>query len=519
MATVAHHGPFRCRGLEFLKLLLYVGIMILGFLSLDNNIWDADRGQWILVMAYLGIWRYVWWTLHFIRAIIYGKTVFPRLRERSDQLWRSGWRPQELVFMMTTFYEERTITERVILSIIREVERVGVPARIFVGSGTAMDEKIIEQSVQRFGKNANIEVNFVRQNLPGKRIAIGLTLRAISRRKVARDTPIVFIDGDTLLSPGCLERCLPMFPLLPGMHALTTDEQPILYAPKWVRNWFDLRFAQRHMVMQSHALSKKVLTLTGRMSIFRAAKVLDLDFIRTIEADSLDHWLWGRFRFLSGDDKSTWYSLLRERAEMLYVPDALVWTVDTIQENVLERMKQNLLRWSGNMLRNGARAIALGPRRVGLFIWWCIVDQRIAMWTSLAAPAALLAAGFIVSKSYWTSYLLWVLLTRLFLASLIFYHDRRLNMSYPLILYLNQMTNAAVKVYLLFRLPNQRWANRQDQRYTPAVGFRWAVKNLVALYLTIFYITVFLFLILIYIGVLRPLEFVTFLHIIGFSPS
>ena len=518
--VIAHQGPFRWKAAELFKLFLYCGVMVVGFLTLDNNIWDADRGQWILVMAYLGIWRYVWWLTHFVRAVLYGKLVFPRLRARANALWDQGWRPEELVFMMTTFYEERVVTEKVILSIIYEAQRVGVPTRIFVGSGAAIDEKIIQQSVKRFGKDMDIEVIFVRQNQPGKRMAIGLALRAISRKKVASNTPIMFIDGDTILAPNCLKNCLPLLALRPNMHAMTTDEQPILYGPKFLRRWFDLRFAQRHMVMQSQALSNKVLTLTGRLSIFRAKKVTDIKFIRLIEADCLDHWLWGRFRFLSGDDKSTWYALLKDRAEMLYVPDALCWTVDTIRkEDMYHRMIQNLLRWSGNMLRNGARAIALGPRRVGFFIWWCIVDQRIAMWTSLAAPLAMISAGFIVSKSYWTSYLLWVMLTRLFLASLIFYHDRRLEMSYPFVLYVNQMVNAVTKVYLLFRLPNQRWANRQDQRYTPAEGFKWAVKNSIALYLTVFYVLTFLFVLLIYIGVLRPPPFGTVMSILGFSPS
>ena len=519
-SVVAHNGPFRWKAIELLKLFLYIGAIIVGFLTLDNNIWDADRGQWILVMAYLGIWRYVWWTTHFVRALVYGRVIFPRLRLQSDALWDKGWRPEELVFMMTTFYEERVVTEKVILGIIREVERVGVPARIFVGSGTSVDEKIIQQSVKRFGKGMDIEVIFVRQNQPGKRMAIGLALRAISRQKVGRNTPVIFIDGDTILGPDCLKRCLPLFALKPKMHALTTDEHPILYGPKSLRHWFDLRFAQRHMVMQSHSLSGKVLTLTGRMSIFRAKKVTDINFIRLIEADCLDHWLWGRFRFLSGDDKSTWYALLKDRAEMLYVPDAMCWTVDTIAEkDKYDRMIQNLLRWSGNMLRNGARAIALGPWRVGLFIWWCIVDQRIAMWTSLAAPLAMLSAGFIVNKSYWTSYVLWVLLTRLFLASLIWYHDRRINMAYPMVLYVNQMVNAFTKVYLLFRLPNQRWANRQDQRYSPAEGVKWAIKNSIALYLTVFYVATFVFVLLLYIGVLHTTEFGTVMSYLGFSSS
>jgi len=221
---------------------------------------------------------------------------------------------------------------------------------------------------------------------------------------------------------------------------MAQDEQRVTYAPKLTKDQGRIDWTREAASLHNHIRAMhpwpgayfdwtapcgktggKVLTLTGRLSIFRAKKVTDLKFIRLIEADCLDHWLWGRFRFLSGDDKSTWYALLKDRAEMLYVPDALCWTVDTIsEEGMYQRMIQNLLRWSGNMLRNGARAIALGPRRVGFFIWWCIVDQRIAMWTSLAAPLAMISAGFIVSKSYWTSYVLWVMLTRLFLSCLIF---------------------------------------------------------------------------------------------------
>ena len=36
-------------------------------------------------------------------------------------------------------------------------------------------------------------------------------------------------------------------------------------------------------------------------------------------------------------------------------------------------------------------------------------------------------------------------------------------MSYPWILYLNQLINASVKVYCIFRLSKQRWANRGNQ--------------------------------------------------------
>ena len=130
-----------------------------------------------------------------------------------------------------------------------------------------------------------------------------------------------------------------------------------------------MRFAQRRIGMQSHALAGMILTLTGRLSLFRAHYVTSHEFIDIVEEDFLEHWLWGRFRFLSGDDKSTWYYMLREGARTIYVPDAYCITIESIHGSGYDRMVQNLRRWSGNMLRNGARAIALGPRRVGLFTW------------------------------------------------------------------------------------------------------------------------------------------------------
>ena len=165
---------------------------------------------------------------------------------------------------------------------------------------------------------------------------------------------------------------MPLFHLYSDLQAVTTDEEVICIGPAWIRSWLTMRFAQRRLAMQSHALAGRVLTLTGRMSVFRARHIIRYDFIRLLEADHLSHWLWGDFRFLSGDDKSTWYYMLKNGARTLYVPDAHGYTVEVIEGSGLERMVQNFRRWSGNMLRNGSRAIALGPRRMPFFIWWCI---------------------------------------------------------------------------------------------------------------------------------------------------
>ncbi|WP_372922178.1 glycosyltransferase, partial [Roseovarius sp.] len=223
--------------------------------------------------------------------------------------------------------------------------------------------------------------------------------------------------------------------------------------------------------MQSHALSRRVLTLTGRMSVFRARYIVDETFIRTIEADHLDHWLWGRFRFLSGDDKSTWYHLLSRRAKMTYVPDATVYTIEVIKGSGLERMVQNFRRWSGNMLRNGARAIALGPRAMPVFIWWCVVDQRIAMWTMMVSPVLAVFATMIDPIYFW-NVLIWLVASRLVLSTVLYTYARKPDLSWPFILYFNQFINAGVKIYMIFHLSKQKWSNRGNQSAGEGTGWK-----------------------------------------------
>jgi glycosyltransferase Alg8 len=166
-------------------------------------------------------------------------------------------------------------------------------------------------------------------------------------------------------------------------------------------------------------------------------------------------------------------------------------------------MVQNLRRWSGNMLRNGARAIALGPRRTGFFIWWCIVDQRIAMWTTLVSPILGVMGAVLVSPAFLVTYFIWIAVTRLWQAVVLFGYSREVHLVYPLLLYVNQVVNAAVKVYCLFRLSKQRWTNRGDQKAGFGGGLADQIRNGVAFYLTAVAMSVLVLAIVSYAGVLR----------------
>lgn len=484
-------------------------IIFIIMFSIPNRFFSAELYVFSLTLGTLGCWRFGWWFTHAMRAEFYRRHKWPPIRKKAQKLWDEGWRPKRLHIQMTTYFEEPSITKRVIGSILGQIRREKIPTTLYIGTGSAYDECVIREFAETYAQDIPDDLAklvFIRQNQPGKRMAIGLILRAINRNGIDKDDLVIFMDGDALYGDDVLEKSLSIFGIDPELQALTTDEEVICYGPKWINSWLNMRFAQRRLAMQSHAVSDKVLTLTGRMSVFRAQHMLNLKFIRTIEADHLDHWLWGRFRFLSGDDKSTWYHMLCCEAKMAYVPDATVYTIEVIKENGFERMVQNFRRWSGNMLRNGSRAIALGPRKLNPFIWWCVVDQRIAMWTMLVGPILSMMMIWVEPVVFWGC-IIWIVGSRLILCMFLYTYSRYVDMSWPFILYINQLTNALVKVYMLFHLSKQKWSNRGNQSSSDGVGLKVKIRNHFAKFQLISIFVGFLYMLMIYAG-LVPFPFV-----------
>ncbi|MGE0627097.1 MAG: glycosyltransferase [Hyphomicrobiaceae bacterium] len=446
------------------KLLVYLTVCYIAASMLPNSVWSPQTKQFVYSIGLLGVWRYSWWLTHYVRAKIFRNVKYPAMAARAAALWDAGWRPRHIHVQMTTFREHRATSEAVVRALVREIRDAGVPATIWLGSSERADEQRIARHLGLIGGDCDITLRIIRQNQPGKRIAIALILRAMSRAGLGNDDIVIFMDGDFIIDKGAVRRCFPLFAADPGLHALTTDEHVIVHGPRWVQSMLDLRFAQRRMAMMSHALSGRVITLTGRMSVFRATHIVSQEFIRLQEADFLDHWLWGRFRFLSGDDKSTWYALLKQGVKMTYVPDSSGYTVEHIEGSGVRRMVENTRRWSGNTLRNGARAIALGPWRMPLFIWWVLIDQRLAMWTMLVSPILAIAGSMIVGGAFFLSYLIFLAVSRLLSALILAQYARWMDFNFPWVLYANQINNAAVKVYMLWRLSKQKWTNRGNQR-------------------------------------------------------
>ena len=85
------------------------------------------------------------------------------------------------------------------------------------------------------------------------------------------------------------------------------------------------------------------------------------------------------------------------------------------------------------------------------------------MWILLVSPCRAISAAVLVGYEYVLSYIIFVALSRLFLSLILCIYSRQVDLSYSWILYLNQVINASVKVYCIFRLSKQRWSNRGNQ--------------------------------------------------------
>jgi glycosyltransferase Alg8 len=269
------------------------------------------------------------------------------------------------------------------------------------------------------------------------------------------------MDGDTLVNHGALARSLEVLNDHPRLHAVTIANRVRTENGGLVRAWYELRFAQRHLIMASLALSERLLVLTGRFSMFRAEVALTPAFIARLEQDSIDTWRYGRIPLLTGDDKSTWFALVERGLRMTYVPDVDVVCAEELPDPsfFVSAVKLNR-RWLGNSLRNNARSLALGPTRLGWFPWLALVDQRLSKWTALVGLTAALILS--VTSSWWAlpAYFVWVMLVRSIQSVIIGALNGQARIWYPPLLYFNQLLTAVVKLTVAFQLDRQSWTRQ-----------------------------------------------------------
>lgn len=442
-------------------LIIFALSLVAGAFLVPANWWDGASPAFLLLLGAIGIWRYSWGLLHLLRSLVYRHIVFPKMRRRVDALGEAGM-PSHVYLLITSFRISVATTERVYRGAIEEAAMSGLPCTLVASVVDIGDEWLVRRLFNTYAKGSDIGLEIVRIAGTGKRDALAEAFRAIAAHNPTADAAVCVIDGDSILEPGLLRASLPFLNAYPAAGALTTDEVCEVEGSRVFRDWYNMRFAQRQILMSSMGLSRRVLTLTGRMSAFRASVVCDPAFISTVESDYIDHWRFGRLKFLTGDDKSSWFHLLRSGREMLYIPDVRINTIESPPDpNFGIASTQLMMRWFGNMLRTNSRALALGPRRMGLFTWWAILDQRLSMWTSLTGITGALLLAASGRFEFVIAYFYWVLISRFILTMILLTARRRVSWTYPFLLYYNQIYGSMVKTYMFFHLDRQKWTRQE----------------------------------------------------------
>lgn len=470
----------------FAGFVLYSLCLILAVLSLPDVALTPGSKQFILIIGIIALWRYSWGLTHFIRALIYKNIVFPKYR-RIERQNANDLMPSKIYLLVTSFRIESQTTLDVFRSTIREAINSGTNCVILPSLVEKSDETAIKQLFLSMKPPERVQMKFVRIPGTGKRDGLAQGFRAISRDLPPDDAVVAVIDGDTILDDGLISQTATFFKMMPDIGALTTDETCEVKGSKIIKSWHSLRFAQRQLLMSSMGLSKRVLTLTGRMSMFRGSIITNPEFINQVQNDYLQHWRFGRLKFLTGDDKSSWFWVLKNKWSMLYVPDVQIHTVEhPPHRNFLVASTILMRRWFGNMLRTNERALQIPPHVTGYFTWWCLMDQRLSMWTALSGPVFVTLLSMKHGASFFLIYLVWIGLTRWVMSFTLLAARPEMSWRYPFLLYYNQIYGSLIKTYVFFRLNKQSWTRQKTKLSSGGSRFdqfmiNWSSRGLNAL--------------------------------------
>lgn len=440
---------------------VYLAILAFLMLWVSGSDLAQAREAWV-VIGLVGAWRYSWAALNFARAALYCRRDYPRLRAHSEAAYEERDRPARAFFLVTSYRIPQEVTAKVYRSVFRAALASKGGAEVVASVVSPEDAHLIKALHAQICVGSGVALTVDRLQGTGKRDALAAGLRKITKRHPTPEDIVLLVDGDSCVPEDIVARSAPFF-TNPRVGALTTNEVAKIARPGLFEDWFNLRFDQRQVMMCSMGLSRRVLTLTGRMSVFRADLATHGEFIRAVENDYIDHWRLGRLRFLTGDDKSTWFWLLRYGYQMLYLPDVQSVSLESQPKAYFGPSAITLMvRWFGNMLRTNGRALALSRRQIGPFAWWSLLDQRMSIWTTLIGPTAAILAGLLYDPMIFIAYGLWVMLTRyVFCAAIAGFNGKGFRATYPGLLYFSQLGGALVKSYVSFRLDRQKWT-RQD---------------------------------------------------------
>lgn len=406
---------------------------------------ETAARPFVAAVGGVALWRYSWTGVHLLRALVYLKLVFPRLATQARQA-ADPVQVSHVYTIVASYDVEEAVFRSVYRALIENLVSIGRPATVIAAITSDRDCAILAELAAGIDEGQAITLCAQFQNGKGKRPALAQALRYIQRDMPPADALTVFLDGDVVLERDAFRRTFPFLQQDPSLIAVTTNNDAVVETSGSAQHWYPLRFAQRHLVMSSLSLSRRLLVLTGRFSVYRTEATLRASFIVAVEGDYLQHWLHGPIPLLSGDDKSLWLELVRRKSDMLYIPDVTAFSYEKMPRGHGFIVGSTLLmhRRFGNMLRANAKALWLGPERCGWFLWLTLLDQRISMWTTLLGPVSAALLSLTVSPLYLLLYLCWVLITRM-VGSLV----------------QGALWGALLKTYLLFHPDQQSWTRQR----------------------------------------------------------
>ncbi len=481
---------------ELLVGLVYIIVFVVGVTIASSQELAPMARVFFLTIGIIAIWRYTWLGAHLLRARKFNREVFPELREEADEVGEEE-KIEHLYVLITSYFLDLDHTFQVYDSIVKNALEYGVPTTIVAAITDDADEQVLRSVLKANGNPHSIEIVAQFQSGTGKRDAMAEALRSIARRLPSPNSVVVFMDGDVRLDPDAFTKTIPFFLADPELGALTTNNGAMVEGGSWVREWYALRYAQRNIYMSSLSLSSRVLCLTGRFSVFRTDVATEPDFIDIVEDDSIRHWRFGKIRFASGDDKSTWFYMLRRGMNMLYVPDVFAIGYEALPEGdgFFTGTTSLMVRWFRNMLQTNWRAVGLGPGKMGWFVWWSIVDQRLSMWTTLVGPVVAVLLAMVIHPAFLLFYALWIMGSRFVTAAIVGMRSDRFSILWPVLLYYNQMVGSSIKTHVLFRLNRQGWTrqnvgdNAERDRFQDMVSTMLHVTTVAAFVLIVSFIT------------------------------
>jgi len=438
---------------------VYLSIATLLTYLFKQSLLDLKDG-WLVGIAILGIWRYGLLIINYIRAIIYAQFVYPSYLQKIESISPENRFPDKLYFIIPSYKEDDWVTTEVFQSLIEEINSIPSKALLVVSTSSAEENSVVMNVFDAHANRDKIDIVFQTQS-DGKRVAMGHALRVVAREYNQHDedenSVTLFMDGDTYLPSNTLNKAIPFFKIDQKLGAVTTNETGYIESnSKWYKDWFNLKFAQRHFLFQSHSLSKRVLTLTGRFSLFRTNVVIKEDFISLIENDIILDPNFGKFRFLMGDDKSSWYYMMKNNWNLLYLPDVIAYSLESRDGNFLEISRTLPYRWYGNTLRNNKRARSL--KNQPLFIKYQFYDQLALMWTSTAGILSVIILSIFKSIFYLPLYIAWIFYVRVFQMTVFSFMGHSVSLrTLPLMLY-GQWYGSYVKIKAFYNLSDQKWS-------------------------------------------------------------